>query len=217
MLITTIAVFGVAALLHIVRYALLIVNRGVLLNSVVAGLATWVAVVASVGAMFAIVGTYLVLTEWLLARRATAFAHYYQGDPRPAWELRVGCLAPLMNLALPLTYVVELAAAEEKYRHLRRLIWAWWVLLLLSFAASMFAAATSFPDNTQGIADNTVSFVVAYLLGMAAVVATARLVFAFERTPVERPAHRWVVVPDANQSRPDSPTAVEREGQEPAA
>ena len=40
---------------------------------------------------------------------------------------------------------------------------------------------------------------------------------AFERTPVERPAHRWVVVPDAIQSRPDSQTAVEREGQEPAA
>ena len=39
-LITTIAVLLVAALLHIARYVLLIVNRTVLLNSVVAGLAT---------------------------------------------------------------------------------------------------------------------------------------------------------------------------------
>src|ERR1700730_11825245 len=68
-LITTVVVLGVAALLHIARYAVLMINRGVLLNSVVAGLATWLAVAASVGAMFAIVGCAFALTEWLLGRR----------------------------------------------------------------------------------------------------------------------------------------------------
>jgi hypothetical protein len=42
-------------------------------------------------------------------------------------------------------------------------------------------------------------------------------VFTFEGTPVERPAHRWVVVAEEKESRNDSPVAVEREGQEPAA
>ncbi len=216
-LVTTIVVLFVSALLHIARYVLLIINRSVLLNSVVAGLATWLAVAASVAVMFAVVGTAFVLTEWLVGRRAAAFAHRYQPDPRPVWALRAGCLLPIANLVWSLTYVIELAVAEDRYRHVRRLIWSWWLLFVLSTVVSVFASATSFPDTAQGIADNTVSFIVAYLMATAAVVAVARLVFAFERTPVERPTHRWVVVADVNQSRSDSPAAVEREGQEPAA
>src|SRR5271166_4262914 len=192
-LITTVAVLGVAALLHLVRYVLLIVNRGMLLNPIVAGAATWLAVVASVAALFSIIGCAYVLTGWLIARRAAAFGHRHLPDPRPVWALRAGCLLPLVNLA-----------------------WA-----------PVFAMATSFTGEPQGIADNTVSFIVAYLLAMATVVVAAQLVFAFERAPVERPAHRWVVVAqEAGQARepgqesekaPEKPAEVEREGQEPAA
>jgi Domain of unknown function (DUF4328) len=216
-LVTTIAVLGVAALLHIVRYVLLIVNRDMLLNPIVAGLATWVAVAASVGATFAIVGTAFVLTEWLIARRAAAFEHRYQGDPRSVRELRTNCLVPLLNLPWSLTYVVELATAEEKYRQLRKPIWVWWALFALSTVVSMFATLTSFPDTAQGIADNTVSFVVAYLMAMAAVTAAAQVVLTFEHAPVQRPAHRWLVVADENEARSESSAPVEREGQEPAA
>ncbi len=216
-LITTIAVLGVAALMHIVRYALLIINRDILLNSIVAGLATWVAVAASVAAMFAIVGTALVLTEWVIARRAAAFGHRYMADPRPVRALRAGCLVPFANLAWAPTYVVELATVEGRYRHVRPLIWAWALLFVFSTLVSVFATATSFPSDAQGIANNTMSFIVAYLMAMAATIAAARLVFAFERTPVERPSHRWVVVVDEKESRSESPAVVEREGQEPAA
>jgi Domain of unknown function (DUF4328) len=216
-LITTVVVLGVAALLHIARYALLIINRQVLLNSVVAGLATWLAVAASVGAMFAIVGCAFVLTEWLIGRRAAAFGHCNASDPRPVWALRAGCLVPLANVVWAPTYLVELATVEDRYPHVRRLIWAWSLLFGLSTLVSVYATATSFPTDTQGIANNTVSFIVAYLMAMAATVAAARLVFAFEGTPVERPAHRWVVVAEEKESGNDSPVAVEREGQEPAA
>ena len=216
-LITTVVVLGVAALLHIVRYALLMINRGVLLNSVVAGLATWLAVAASVGAMFAIVGCAFALTEWLIGRRAAAFGHCNESDPRPVWALRAGCLVPLANLVWAPTYLVELATVEDRYPHVRRLIWAWSLLFALSTLVSVYATATSFPADTQGIANNTVTFIVAYLMAMAATVAAARVVFAFEGTPVERPAHRWVVVAEEKESRNDSPATVEREGQEPAA
>ena len=216
-LITTVVALGLAALLHIARYAVLIINRQVLLNSVVAGLATWLPVAASVGAMFAIVGWAFVLTEWLISRRASAFGHRNAADPRPVWALRAGCLVPLANVVWAPTYLVELATVEDRYPYLRRLIWAWSLLFALSTLVSVYATATSFPSDTQGIANNTVSFVVAYLMAMAATVVTARLVFAFEGRPVERPAHRWVVVADEKESRPDSPPAVEPEGQEPAA
>jgi Domain of unknown function (DUF4328) len=216
-LITTIAVLGMAALLHIARYVLLIVNRDVLLNPAVAWLATWVADAASVAAMCAIVGTAFVLTEWLIARRAAAFGQFSSPDPRRGWALRVGCLVPLVNWVWAPTYVVELATVEGRYRAVRPVIWVWALLFVLSTLVSAFATATRFPDDTQGIANNTVSFIVAYLLAMAATVATARLVFAFERTPVERPSHRWVVVAEEKQSRPEPSEAVEPEGQEPAA
>ena len=216
-LVTTVVALGAAALLHIARYALLIVNRDILLNSIVAEVATWVPVAASVGAMFAIVGTAFVLTEWLIARRAAAFGQMSAPDPRPLWALRAGCLVPLANWLWAPTYVVELATVEGRYRLLRPVIWAWALLFVLSTLVSTFATATSFPSDTQGIANNTVSFIVAYLMAMAATVAVARLVFAFERTGVERPSHRWVVVGEETQSRPESSAAVEPEGREPAA
>lgn len=214
---TTVVVLGVAAVLHLARYALLIFNRDVLLNSIVAGLATWLAVVASVAAMFTVVGTAFALTEWLIGRRTAAFAHLGLPEPRPLWALRAGCLVPLSNWVWAPTFLVELATVEGRYRQTRPLIWAWALLFVFSTLVSGFATATSFPSDTQGIANNTVSFVVAYLVAMAATVAAARLVFAFERTPVARPAHRWVVVPDEKQSRPQSDGALEQDGQEPAA
>jgi Domain of unknown function (DUF4328) len=216
-LITTIVVLGVAALLYIAQYVLLIINRDVLLNSVVAWLATWVAAVAVLPPCFAVVGTALVLTEWLIARRAAAFGLGSVPDPRPAWALRAGCLVPVANWVWAPTYVVELATVEGRYRHVRPLVWSWALLFVLSTLVSVFATATSFPGDAQGIANNTVSVIVSYLTAMAATIVAARLVFAFEHTPVERPSHRWVVVADDKQSRSESPAIVEREGQEPAA
>jgi hypothetical protein len=219
-----VALLAFAVLAHIARYVLLIINRNVLLNPVVAVLATWVPVVASVGVIFAIVGMALVVTEWLIARRARAFAHHGQPEPRRLWALRVGCLVPLVNLFWTLVYVIELAVAEDRYPQVRRLLWTWWSFFILSTAVSIYASATSFPHNTQGIADNTLAFIVAYLMAMAAVIMTARLLFAFERRPVERPARRWLIVTEESnrrdepaKERPKSAAAVERDGEEPAA
>ena len=58
-----------------------------------------------------------------------------------------------------------------------------------------FSIATSFTTDPQGIADNTVTTVIAYLLGLAALLLAARVYFGFERTPVDRPVKRWVMVP----------------------
>lgn len=233
-LITTIAVLGAAALVHLVRYALLIVNRSTLLHPLIAGAATWLGVLASVAAIFAVIGSAMVLTEWLVARRAAAFEHCGLPDPRPLWALRAGCMIPLVNLAWAPVYVIELAAAEDKLSRLRRPIAVWWIVWVFSTIVAVVATATSFTQDAQGIADNTVSFIVAYLFAVAAVVSAAQLVLAFEHSPVERPAaHRWLMVPagpttepptaptdeatDAAAPAEESTVSVEPEGQEPAA
>jgi hypothetical protein len=217
-LLTTVALLGIAALLYVGRYALLIINRDVLLNSIVAWIGTWVPLGVSVAAIVAVVASAALLTEWLIARRAYAFRRFDDGDPRRVWAMQVGCLLPLANLVWPLTYLVELAKAEGKYDRLRKLIWTWGTVFLVSTVVSVYSFVMRFfAHDTQAIADNTLGFVVANLIAMAATVVTMRLVSGFEATPVERVSRRWLVVADEKQSRRESRTAVEPEGQEPAA
>jgi hypothetical protein len=126
------------------------------------------------------------------------------------------CL-PLLGTAWALVYLVELAEIEDHYPRLRGLIWGWWVLWLLSCVTSVFASATSGAQDAQGIANNTVAMIFAYVLALAAALAAARLFEGFERKPVERPAHRWVVVADDAGGASKSAPAVELAGAEPAA
>jgi hypothetical protein len=82
---------------------------------------------------------------------------------------------------------------------------------------SVFASVTSGAQDVQGIANNTVAMIVAYLVALAAVMATGKVYEGFERKPVERPAHRWVVVADGETGAPKTAPAVELTGAEPAA
>ena len=226
-LITTMTVLGAAAVMHVARYALLLINRTVLLDPVVAWLATWLGVAISVAAVFAVVVSAIVLTNWLIARRSSAFLHRGLPDPRPAWMLRAGCWIPLINLSWAPVFVLELAAVEDRLSQLRRPIVVWWVAWVCSTVLSVFAIATSFTSDVQGIADNTVTTTVAYLLALAAVLLVSQVVWGFERTPVERVTRRWVIVADesprpggaATQSHheQDQLVSVERAGQNPAA
>ena len=223
-LVATMVVLGFAALVHVVRYALLIVNRTVLLNPWVAGAATWLGVAVSVVAVFMVVASMVVLTNWLIGRRAAAFASRGHEDPRPAWSLRAGCLTPLVNLAWAPVYIVELAGVEERLNWLRRPIVVWWLAWIASTAVSVFSIATSFTQDAQGIADNTVVTTVAYLLALAALLLAFKVFLGFERQPVERHAKRWVIVADQHaetdeETGPELQTAaaVESEGQNPAA
>ncbi|MDA4085393.1 hypothetical protein MHAS_04469 [Mycolicibacterium hassiacum DSM 44199] len=206
-------ILGVAALLHLLRYVLLIINRTTLLPYWLAWAATWFGVVASVLAMFAVVGLVLVLTDWLIARRAAAFAHHGQPDPRGVWALRAGCLIPLVNLLWAPVFVIELARLEQR-TELRRPIVAWWMVWVASTVVSIFSIATSFATDAQGIGNNTLTTTIAYLVALAAVLLVMKIYRGFERQPVTRPSRRWVVVaerpgrpdqPPPDQPRPDGP------------
>ena len=81
---------------------------------------------------------------------------------------------------------------------------------------SVFSIATSFTTDAQGIADNTVTTTVAYLLALAALLLATQVFLGFERKPVERPARRWVIVADETPaSRPDAAPDAERESSVP--
>jgi hypothetical protein len=254
---------GVAALVHLVRYLLLVINRNTLLNWLVADAAALLSVLASLAAVAAVMTCAAVLTRWLIARRAAAFEHRGRAEYRSrralwagtllppsgamllaitfavvlatsgrptSWALMAACVVacslPLLPAVWALVYVIELARTEDHYSRLRPVIWGWWLLWLLSTMTSVFATVTSGAQDSQGVANNTVAMIVAYLLAMMSVLVTARLFEGFEAKPVERPAHRWIPVEGESDAPADqedaadlsgSPAAVELTGAEPAA
>lgn len=210
-------VLCLTAIVYVARYVLLMINRNTLLNSIVAIAADWLGVLASVAAVAAVFTSGAMLIRWLIARRAAAFAHHGLPEPRSVRALWAGCAAPLANLLWAPVYVIELATIEDHYARLRRPILEWWIAWVFSYLTSTFALFTSFAEDAQGIADNTVLMVFAYLLAAVTLAAVARIFEGFERKPVERPAHRWVVVEPERRPWRASGDPVELEGQEPAA
>jgi hypothetical protein len=248
---------GAAALVHLLRYLLLVINRNTLLNWMVADAAALLCVLASLAAVAAVITCAYLSTRWLIARRSAAFEHAGRSESRTrralwagmllppsaavalaitfavvtvttghsaSWALMAACVTfcclPLLASVWALVYVIELAKTEDHYRQFRSLIWGWWLMWLLSSLTSVFASITSGAQDSQGIANNTVAMIVAYLIALAAVLATAKLFEVFERKPVERPAHRWVVVANDDENlvaATESAAAVELPGQEPAA
>jgi hypothetical protein len=206
-LIVAMVLLGIAAAVHIVRYALLLINRTTLLTPLVAGVVTWSGVAASVLAFFAVVASVIVLTNWLIARRGLAYAHRDTTDPRSAGEMRTGCLVPVVNLFWAPVYLIELANAEGRLTRLRTSIVAWWCVWIFSTVISVFSIATSFTSDAQGIADNTVTTIVAYLVALAALLLVQRVWLGFERRPVDRPVKRWVIVADESSQPPARPEA----------
>ncbi len=249
----TVVVLGIAALVHLVRYLLLIINRNTLLNPIVAEVALWLGVLASVAALGAVVICTAVLTQWLIARRSAAFRRNGGAEPRHGRVLWLACLLPpavavllalglatwlaafdqpswavlalflviawlpLTGLLWPLVFMLELVRAEGHYDRLVTSVWVWWLLWLISSVVAVFATETRFARDAQGIANNTAVTAAAYLLAGLAVLAAAWVVDGFERRPVERPAHRWLVVGDDRFSETGSAAPVELEDREPAA
>ena len=206
--------------MYVVRYVLLVINRNTLLNSIVAIAADWLGVLASVAAIAAVIASGVMLIRWLIARRAAVFAH-----SRPAGvAFRPGVVGRLPGAAGQSAVGAGVRhRAGNRRRALRPAAQtdraSGGSLGSSATLVSIFAIVTSFATDAQGIANNTVLMVFAYLFAAATVAAVARVFEGFERKPVERPAHRWVVVdPDRpTAGAPASAAPVELEGQEPAA
>lgn len=206
-----------AALVYAVRYGLMIYNRNSLLHSLVAAAADWLGIAASVAAMAAMLACFVVLIKWLIARRAAAFTYHGLPEHRSTRRLWAGCLLPFANLVMAPVYVIELALVEDHFERVRKPVYLWWLAWVVSYVVSLFAIATSLSSDAQGIANNTVMTVFAYLAAAVTIAGVARVFEGFERKPVERPAHRWLVVGADQPASPVPAAAVELEGQEPAA
>ena len=212
-LILAMIALGIAAFTHIVRYALLLINRSVLLHPVIAWTGVTIGLLASLMVLAVMFITVVLLVYWLVDRRSAAYAQRGQDDPRGAWELWICCLLPLVNLFMAPVFVLELASVENRLSQLRRPIVVWWIVWVLSAVVAVWSivrtfVVTFFANNPQNIADNTVTVTIGYLLALAAVVLITRVFNGFERTATaHRSLHRWVVV-DSGSTQPGRPAPV---------
>jgi len=188
-------VFAVAAAVHLGRYLLLLINRTTLLPPVIAFGSLLAGVLVSLAAIVAAIAAAVTLTSWLIGRRAAAFAAHGQDDPRPEWAVWAGCLIPGVNLVWAPILVLELAHAERSQARQRGPVILWWIAWVVTYVICGWAIWTSRATDPQGIADNTVTMIIAYLAGLALLVLLWRVLDGFVRRPVDRPLHRWVVVP----------------------
>jgi len=212
-LVAAAAVFALAALAHVARYLLLLVNRTTLLPPLLAGGILLMGVLVSLAAMVSVIVTAAVLTSWLIGRRAAVFGFLGHDDPRSEWQLWAGCLTPVVNLVWAPVFLFELARAEQSQARLRGPIVMWWIAWTFSTAISAWAIWTSAATDPQGIADNTVTVIIAYLAGLAVLILLWRLFDGFDRKPVERPLHRWVMVPaDLSNADPDGGPVSDSDG-----
>ena len=215
-LLVTAAVFALAAAAHILRYLLMLINRTTLLPPLVAFGSLITGVLVSLGAIVAVVAAAVVLTSWLIGRRAAAFARHGQDDPRPELTLWAGCLIPVLNWFYAPLFLLELAQAEGSRERQSRPIalWsiAWIVATLISAWATWTGLRASLP---QAVADNTVTTIIAYLAGLAVLVLLWRVIDGFVRRPVARPLHRWVIV-HTEQADETTAAGAAGEGHPPA-
>lgn len=195
-LLASAAVFSLAALVHILWYLLLLINRTTLLPPLVANGTLLMGVLASLAAIVAVIVTAATMASWLVGRRSAVFRFLGHDDPRSEWELWAGCLVPVANLLWAPVFLIELARAEQSEARLRGPIVMWWVAWIFSTAISAWAMWTSSATDAQGVADNTVTVIIAYLAGLAVLLLLWRVFNTFVRKSVERPLHRWVVVPE---------------------
>jgi len=209
-LLASAAVFALAAAAHALRYILLLINRNTLLPPLVADAALLMGVMVSLAAIAAMIASTAVTTAWLIGRRARIFRLRGHDDPRPEWTLWAGCVTPLVNLVWAPVFVIELAHAEKAHTRLRGRIIAWWIVSIFSAVVSAWATWTSAATEPQGIADNTVTEVLAYLVGLAALLLLWRMVDGFTNRPVQQssPTHRWVLVAE-KASAPERRAAAE--------
>lgn len=227
----TIISLAIAAGAHLLRYLLMAYNRGALIPHLVAS-GSNVLVLLSTAAAFAIALTTAVfLTEWLIARRASAYQSSGYDDPRALWEIRALALVPIANILGSWLLLLELAKAESRWYRQYRVIRTWTVLYLVTTVLAVVTWICRDPATPQGIADNALLTAFAYGIAAYAAWALQRVYRGFTTVEGELRPTRWLAVEypsepargKAADTRPhsahqsDSDASVEDTGAEPAA
>lgn len=195
-----------SALVHLVRYILLVVNRDRPLPEFLIIASDWLTVFVGVVAFLGFVLATLAFMRWVLELRADTYASAGLLDPRrPGWVAALSGL-PLVNLIGAPLVLQEVAAhrvgqdpsldADLVGRRLRKL-WVAWVLVNVAAGAAIVARLIAWRSDSLQTGANALAMVIvstaisaAFAFWMARRVRT--LFGAAAAAPV--PTRRWVAV-----------------------
>ncbi|MGC5257960.1 DUF4328 domain-containing protein [Gordonia sp. DT218] len=193
---------GLAAVVHLLRYILLVVNRSVPVAGWTDRASAFLAIFGGLVAFGVFVYATVVFTRWITALRDDAYRRHDLRDPRPRWQIALLAAVPLVNVAGAAVLLHEVARMRddlEPERTRRRLtkLWVAWaivnVLALIAVITRVVATASgSIQTSANGLAavviSSAVSGVFAWWLG-------TRLMAIFGAPQDEPlPSRRWVAV-----------------------
>lgn len=195
-----------SAVIHLVRYLLLAVNRTQPLPDPLIVVSDWLIIFGGVAAFLAYVWATLAFMRWVMDLRAGAYEDARLLDPRrPVW---VGVLVgvPLVNLIGAPLVLGEVAArrvahdpsldAERVGRRVRRL-WVAWVIVNVTAVLALIARAVAWGSDSVQTGANALAMVIISAAVSAAFAfwLTRRVPVLFDAvTAVPVPKRRWVAV-----------------------
>jgi hypothetical protein len=190
---STAALFVLAAVAELLRYAVLLYNRTALVSPTL--LAVSDALVFTMGVMAPMVAFAAASASvaWLLGARRAAWEAVGRDDPRSPAVVAFGCLVPVVNLVWPGVFLTELAAADDRIRSLVRVWWATWATSGVMLVVSLVWRSQ---DSLQARANGVLFAVLMNLVAAAVAVLTLmvmRRVDGLDLGGRPRSRTRWVV------------------------
>ncbi|MFG1784928.1 DUF4328 domain-containing protein [Rhodococcus oryzae] len=201
------ALFALAALAELFRYGLLLRNRSTLIGPGL--LAVSDGLVSAAGLLAPIVGVCAAVATvaWLVGARRHAFANRGHVDPRRPSTLALGCLVPVVNLAMPGVFLTELDEPDPQTRKLFRVWWVTWACGGVLFVVNLWWRTR---DSLQAQADGVLLAAVTDLVAVAVAVLTLLVIHRAEGlspTGKQRELTRWLVaVPES--AKPATPAGI---------
>lgn len=196
------AALGLAAIAHLLRYVLLIVNRSTPVPAWTDLATSTLVIFGGLLAVGCFVYTTVVFARWVMAMRTEAYRSVDRRDPRPRWQIVLLAAVPLVNVvgvAMVLHEAANVRADLDRDRTRRRLtrMWvAWTIVNILAVAAIVTRVVATLSGSIQTGANGLVAVTVS--AACSAVFArwlASRLDVTFATShhdPV--PSRRWVAV-----------------------
>ncbi|MFW0789799.1 DUF4328 domain-containing protein [Gordonia sp. CPCC 205333] len=196
----TSVVFTLTALIHLVRYVLVSVNRSVVIPSWVDRVTALLVIFAGACAALAVLLAIIAVAQWLKNLRADVYRGIGRLDPRPWWQLWPLVVVPIVNLIGPAWLLYEVADIDvdaetfaRRQRRMTRILVAWVIVNILAAVAITYQFVA---DSIQNQADG-LFFVVVSAAVSAAFSWWYRLrlpgVFDAPVTTVAETKTRWVI------------------------
>lgn len=147
-----------AAVVHLIRYILVVINRSTPISVWLDLLTSAAVLVFGVCAFIAMVFALYAFARWLLSARAAAFADADRSDPRPKRLQYLLAAVPLVNVVGAPLLLAEAALTTadptKAIERIKKVALAWALVNLLALVAIGYRIGSWFSDSVQVSADS---------------------------------------------------------------